>query len=82
MTKPIIGRKLPKRYAHYLFALIQSGLTTAVATAITSLRLATDDLLISWLNSWLVSWATMVPVVLLAAPIIRQATLFLASAND
>jgi hypothetical protein len=79
MTRSIL-RKLPRRYAHFLFAIIQSGITTAVASAITSSRLAADDLLIaSWFSSWLVSWATMVPIALLAAPAIRGLTLSLTS---
>jgi hypothetical protein len=82
MTKPIDGLKRPKRHAHYLFAVIQSGLTTAVASAITSIRLATDDVLLNWLDSWLVSWATIVPVVLLAAPLIQRTTLLLSKGND
>jgi uncharacterized protein DUF2798 len=74
MARTVTFWKLPKRHAHFLFAVIQSGLTTAVASAITSLRLAAGDFFSSWLTAWLVSWVTMVPVVLLAAPLIRRLT--------
>jgi hypothetical protein len=32
MTMPIIGWKVPKRYAHYLLAVIQSGFIAAIAS--------------------------------------------------
>ncbi len=65
--------KLPRRYAHFLFAVIQSGMTSAIASAIAYFRLAADTLLISeWFTSWLAAWATMVPIVLFAAPAIRS----------
>lgn len=62
---------LPQRYAHFLFALIQSGLTTAIAAAITIWRMGADGVLIDWVGSWLTSWLAMVPVVILAAPAIK-----------
>jgi hypothetical protein len=65
--------KLPRRHAHFLFAIIQSGMTSAIASAIAFFRMATDAALISdWLMSWLAAWATMVPIVLCAAPVIRS----------
>ena len=74
MIKPASFR-LRRRYAHYLFAIVQSGITAAVASAITSSRLAAEDFTMGiWLSSWLVSWATMVPIVLLAAPVIKRLT--------
>lgn len=62
-----------RRHAHLLFGLIQSGLTTGVASFIASVhwhpfRIAFGH----WLASWPVSWLIMVPVVLVAAPIIRR----------
>lgn len=64
--------KPPRRYAHFLFAIIQSGMTSAIASAIAYFRLA-DPLLISeWFTSWLAAWATMMPIVLFAAPAIRS----------
>lgn len=65
--------KPPRRYAHFLFAIIQSGITSAIASAIAFFRVATEASLISdWLTSWLAAWATMVPIVLFAAPVIKS----------
>lgn len=65
--------KPPRRYAHFLFAIIQSGITSAIASAIAFFRVATDASLIGdWLTSWLAAWATMVPIVLFAAPVIKS----------
>jgi hypothetical protein len=65
--------RLPRRYAHFLFAIIQSGITSAIASAIAFFRVATDASLISdWSISWLAAWATMVPIVLFAAPVIKS----------
>ena len=65
--------KLPRRYAHFLFAVIQSGMTSAIASAIACFLFAADTSWISeWFTSWLAAWAIMVPIVLLAAPAIRS----------
>lgn len=65
--------KPPRRYAHFVFAVIQSGMTSAIASAVAFFRVATDASLMSdWLTSWLAAWAIMVPIVLLAAPVIRS----------
>lgn len=64
---------IPRRYSHFVFAVIQSGLTCLVAAAIASLPfLATGNFLRNWLVSWLIAWAMMLPLVLLAAPAIRS----------
>jgi Protein of unknown function (DUF2798) len=72
--------KISRRYAHFLFAVIQSGVTSAVAAAVASSRLPADHLFLSnWLGSWLISWALMVPIVLFAAPTIQRLTVLLTS---
>lgn len=64
---------IPRRYTHFVFAVIQSGLTCLIAAAIASLpSLAAGNFLRNWLASWLIAWLTMLPVVLLAAPAIRS----------
>lgn len=64
---------IPRRYAHFVFGVIQSGLTSAVAAAIASYPfLETGNFALHWLVSWLLSWALMLPVVILAAPGIRR----------
>jgi hypothetical protein len=69
---------IPRRYSHFIFGVIQSGLTSFVAAGIASLSAsATGHFLWNWLGSWLVSWAVMLPVVLLAAPIVRSLSMAL-----
>ena len=65
--------RVPRRYTHFLFGIIQSGLTCFVASGIGSLPLLEEgEFLESWLIAWLVAWATMLPIVILAAPLIRR----------
>jgi len=65
--------KIPGRYSHYVFGVIQSGLTCLVASGIASTPfLAEGRFLLHWAMSWLVAWATMLPVVFAAAPGIRR----------
>jgi hypothetical protein len=65
--------KPPRRYAHFIFAIIQSGMTSSIASAIAFFRVATEAPLMSkWVTSWLAAWATMVPIVLFAAPAIKS----------
>jgi len=74
----VIG--IPRRYSHFVFAVIQSGLTCLIAAGIASLPLVTiSQFLTHWLLSWVISWAMMLPVVMLAAPAIRSASLLLTS---
>jgi hypothetical protein len=70
--------KIPRRHSHYIYAVIQSGLTTAIAAAVASVPfLEGRSFLVHWLSSWVVAWAMMMPIVLLAAPVIRNLTYFL-----
>jgi len=69
---------IPRRYTHFVFAVIQSGLTCLIAAGIASFpSFATDDFLRNWLGSWLMAWVTMLLIVLLAAPAIRSVALAL-----
>ncbi|MGQ0580511.1 MAG: DUF2798 domain-containing protein [Reyranella sp.] len=75
-------QRIPRRYGHFVFAVVQSGMTTAIAAAIASTPfLDRSTFLIHWLTSWLVAWAVMIPIVLLAAPIIRRIVLALTVAS-
>ena len=75
--------RIPRRYGHFVFGVIQSGLTTAIATAIASLPfLAEATFLVHWLGAWAVAWAAMTPVVLVAAPVIRRLTVALTIASE
>jgi hypothetical protein len=74
---------IPRRYGHFVFAVIQSGMTSAIAAAIASTPFLDDStFLIHWLGSWLVAWTAMVPIVLLAAPIIRRLVLALTTVSE
>ena len=67
--------RIPRRHAHFVYGVIQSGLTCAIAAGIASLPLmARGTFLQDWLRAWIIAWVTMLPVVLLAAPIIRRIT--------
>jgi len=71
---------IPRRYSHFIFAVIQAGLTCLIAAGIASLPLVTmGQFLIHWLLSRVISWVTMLPVVVLAAPLIRSASFHLTS---
>ncbi len=66
---------LPLRFLPYAYGLLQALITTAVATAIAIFPLAQSsmDFLERWTFAWGIAWLTMVPVVLVAAPIIQRA---------
>jgi hypothetical protein len=66
---------IPRRFGHFVFGVIQSGLTSATAAAIASYPfLAGGTFMTSWLRSWLLSWIMMLPIVIFAAPAIRGLT--------
>jgi hypothetical protein len=70
--------RIPRRFAHFVYGVIQSGLTSALATAIASFPfLAEDSFVGHWIESWFLSWALMLPVVIFAAPVIRKLALYL-----
>jgi hypothetical protein len=67
-----VNLRIPRRHGHFVFGVIQSGLTCLVAAGIASYPPSGAARFIEhWLASWLISWLTMLPVVLLAAPVIR-----------
>jgi hypothetical protein len=64
---------IPGKYGFFVFGLIQSALTTAIAAGIASVPfLGTLAFIPNWLGSWVIGWLTTVPVVILAAPAIRR----------
>jgi Protein of unknown function (DUF2798) len=65
--------RIPRRYSHFVYGFIQSGLTCGIAAAIASFPLmASGNFVLHWLQAWLFSWLLMLPVVLFAAPAIRR----------
>jgi hypothetical protein len=66
---------IPRRFGHFVFGVIQSGLTCAIAAAIASYPFVAERTFIThWLRSWLFAWILMLPVVVFAAPAIRGLT--------
>jgi hypothetical protein len=66
---------IPRRFSHFVFGVIQSGLTCAIAAAIASYPFRADGTFLKhWLQSGLVAWIMMLPVVVFAAPVIRNLT--------
>jgi peptidoglycan/LPS O-acetylase OafA/YrhL len=65
---------LPYRYAPYAYGILQAAITTAVATAIAIYPLAHSALefVERWMVAWVIAWLTMLPVVLVAAPVIQR----------
>lgn len=64
--------RIPRRYNHFVFGIIQSGLTCLVAAGIASFPASgAAEFMEHWVFAWLISWAMMLPIVLLAAPFIR-----------
>jgi hypothetical protein len=69
-------RRIPHIYGHFVFGIIQSGLTSCIAAAIASFAFLDDGrFLQNWISSWLMSWLIMLPVVIFAAPFIRRAVM-------
>jgi hypothetical protein len=69
---------IPRRLAHVVFATLQSCLTTGVSTAIAVQPFGQGwDAAQTWLAAWAASWAVLLPLVIVAAPALRQAALAL-----
>jgi high-affinity Fe2+/Pb2+ permease len=68
-------RRLPKRYAPFVYGMIQAAITSAVATAIATYPMARLNLQFTfyWLGCWALSLTTMLPVVILVSPLIQRA---------
>ena len=70
--------RISRRHSHFVFGGLQSGLTSLIAAGIASFPSPTFvQFLGHWMCSWLIAWAIMLPVVVLAAPFIRTASIAL-----
>ncbi|MGE0629699.1 MAG: DUF2798 domain-containing protein [Hyphomicrobiaceae bacterium] len=68
---------VPRRYDHFVFGTIQSGVTSGVAAGVASFGYEQEEILLHWAQSWFLSWLIMIPLVLFAAPAIRRLTVLL-----
>lgn len=65
--------RIPRRHGHFVFGVVQSGLTCLVAAGIATYPESSVARFVAhWMISWVISWLTMLPIVLLAAPAIRS----------
>ena len=70
--------RIPARFGDYIDGSIQAALTAGIATGIATFQVASDwHFFPMWATSWLLSWLTMLPVVIFIAPYIRRAVLTL-----
>ena len=66
--------QVSRRHGHYLYGVIQAGITCGVASGIAHAPVfGHAPAPGSFMLSWLVSWVAMLPIVLIAAPAIRRA---------
>jgi FtsH-binding integral membrane protein len=66
---------IPRRYGHFVFGVLQSGLTCAVAAAIASFSsIPAGNFFRNWITSWFAAWVAVLPIVIFAAPLIRKLT--------
>ena len=71
-------RRIPRKYGYFVFGVIQSGLTSAIAAGVAGVPfLGSFAFVETWLHSWLIAWMTTIPIVMLAAPAIRRLVLAL-----
>ena len=65
--------RIPRKYGHVVYGILQSGLTCGVASAISTAGSAgIEQYLAQGLRSWSLSWLFMLPLVLIASPLIRR----------
>ena len=70
--------RIPRKYGHFVFGVIQAGLTSAIAAGVAGIsRFGSLAFVRDWLAAWLIAWLTAIPIVLLAAPAIRRLVLAL-----
>ncbi len=71
----MMKRTLPRRYSPYIYGVIQSALTTGVATGIATYKLTATpmEFVMYWMTGWSLSWLAMLPIVVLVSPIIQSA---------
>ncbi len=70
--------RIARKHSHFIFGGLQAGLTSLIAAGIASFPSPTIAQFFGhWVWAWLVSWVVMLPVVVLAAPLIKVASVAL-----
>jgi len=70
--------RIARKHSHFVFGAMQAGLTSLIAAGIASFPSPTLlQFFGHWMWSWLIAWATMLPIVVLAAPFIRTVSIAL-----
>jgi hypothetical protein len=64
----------PKKYGHFLFGAILSGLMSLLISGISTFRAVglAPNVVMLWLSSWLAAWCIAFPAVLVVAPFARK----------
>ncbi len=72
-----------RQYRPQVFGLLQSAITSAIAALIANPKgMALGPFMLSWSTTWLLTWLSMIPVVLLAAPYVRRLTDLIVQRED
>ena len=71
--------QLPPRYAPLVYGIIQSAITTGVASAIAVSQLTGFGVRfpMEWLSAWSLAFLVMLPVVVFVSPLIQRCVLML-----
>ena len=66
---------IPRKYAPMLFSLMLSGLMSFLVSGISTFRVSglAPDFAVLWISAWLTAWLFAFPVVLVVAPLAKQA---------
>jgi len=75
--------RIPRRYAHFLFAVMQSALTSSIAAAIASLGSSSGGMFLRhWLHPSFLAWLLMLPVVIFFAPFLNRFAVLLTESDQ
>lgn len=66
--------RFPRQYGPLIYGVIQSGITTAVASGIATFSALGFNAwaMKAWGLAWIFAWITMLPVVVVVAPMIQR----------
>jgi hypothetical protein len=74
---------IPRRYAHFLFAIMQSALTSSIAAAIASVGFFSEGMFLRhWLQASFLAWLVMLPIVIFFAPLLKRFSVLLTAPDQ